>query len=47
MYILKILAQSKFISAECHAHLNAHKPPEKKCNDVRDSKLQKYLCVYK
>jgi len=28
MQIPEIPAQRKFVSAECHAHSNAHKPPE-------------------
>jgi len=28
MKISKIPAQRKFVSAECHAHSNAHKPPK-------------------
>jgi len=26
--ILELLTQRKFVSAECHAHSNAHKPPK-------------------
>jgi len=28
MQIPEILTQRKFVSAECHAHPNAHKPPK-------------------
>jgi len=28
MQVPEIPAQRKFISAECHAHSNAHKPPK-------------------
>jgi len=28
MQIPKLLAQRKFVSAACHAHFDAHKPPK-------------------
>jgi len=34
MQIPDLLTQRRFVSAECHAHSNAHKPPKTEAHSV-------------
>jgi len=44
--IPELLTQRKFVSAECHAHSNAHKPPKTGCYsfDARIKILTEVYC---
>jgi len=44
--IPEIPAQRKFVSVECHAHSNAHKPPKTVAPTVNKIIInKKYVCV--
>jgi len=42
MQIPEIPAQRKFVSAECHAHSNAHKPPKTPGSYSLDARIKNF-----